>query len=228
MKTLIALIRRPFDDPPAEAPETPQEPSGSTETPEPTTETRSQNPDVSDRLEVLENELKRARDEAASRRVQNREQAAEFESFKKGLAAALGIETQEEQPDPEKMASTITELQAQNRALRLEKLWASAASKAGADADLTFALARSSDFVRDLDVDSAGIEESLVDYLEKAISENPKLRAGPGAPPRSGTEISGGTGTKTFTRAEIEGMTPDEIEKNWDAISEQMASGRIK
>lgn len=233
MRTLIDLLRRSFDEGSegsegSEGAEGSEGSEGSEGAGEGTPEGGTPDP-LEERIGVLEAELKRARDEAASRRVTNREQAAEFESFKKGLAAALGLgEDESQEPDVEGLQKTITDLTAQNRDLILEKEWARAAEKAGADPDLTWAISRSSEFVSNLDVQSEELGASLVEYLEKAIEENPKLKAGPGAPPKSGTEIKGGTRTKTFTREELRGMTPEEIDQNWESISEQMKTGQVR
>ncbi len=48
-----------------------------------------------------------------------------------------------------------------------------------------------------------------------------------GRPIGSGTNPTTGAGVKTFTRAQIQAMTPEEINANWDVISKILAEGKI-
>lgn len=59
--------------------------------------------------------------------------------------------------------------------------------------------------------------------LKKLLGLQANTKIGAGTNP-----AGGGKGTRTFTKAEIERMTPEEINKNWDAIQEALKQGLIK
>lgn len=231
MNRITNLLRRAYDpDPKPDAGAgdgdegAPDPKAGDEGAPDPKPEPKD---DPNDRISVLEAELKRARDEAAKRRIGAKEAKAEKDSLVKSIAKALGIDDGD--PDPEKLAADLEATRAENKQLKLGAEFAKAAKAVGADADLAWAVLQTSgEFVSTLDVNSEGISEDLESFLKTAIDHNPKLKQGPGAPAKSGTDIKGGTQKKTFTREEVQAMTPDEINQNWDAISHQMEAGAIR
>lgn len=229
--TLRRLIVRAFDPetpPPADPPPAPE----STPPPPAPEATPPPSDDSAARLKIVEAELDRARKEAAKYRTRNEEEA---NAVVLAVRQALGIAPEDAAKDPEALAkkleetsSRAAELEGLVRELRLEKAFSAAASKTGADPDLTWAVLKARGSVSEVDVDSENLGEALVALIEAEIEKNPKLRQGPGAPTRSGTDISGGTGTKTFTRDELRKMTPEEIEEHFEEIERQMAAGQIR
>lgn len=74
---------------------------------------------------------------------------------------------------------------------------------------------------------AAAVEEALEDVPEfKAKSDDGDGKRGKG---KSGGDGMNGDGErKRWTRAEIDKMSPEEIDKNWDSIQEAMKAGAIK
>ncbi|WP_422445977.1 capsid assembly scaffolding protein Gp46 family protein [Thermoanaerobacterium sp. DL9XJH110] len=62
----------------------------------------------------------------------------------------------------------------------------------------------------------------------KADAEELKKLLGIQGKPIGGGTNPPGSGSPTFTREQIERMSPDEINKNWDIISKLMAEGKLK
>jgi len=86
--------------------------------------------------------------------------------------------------------------------------------------------------VEDLTADGKPDPDAIAAAVKKTLDEFPVLgqsrrreREGRGVGRRLG---QGGTGTKTFTRAQIAEMTPAEFEKNETAIMAQMQAGALK
>lgn len=59
--------------------------------------------------------------------------------------------------------------------------------------------------------------------LKKLLGLQANTKIGTGTNPAGNSKT-----TKVFTRAEIERMTPEEINKNWDAIQEALRQGLVK
>lgn len=76
-----------------------------------------------------------------------------------------------------------------------------------------------------------GTTQGVEDALKALIKDKPYLLRQKGAQSVGGATnpaASGNTPGKVYTRAELERMSADEINKNWAAISEQMSKGLIK
>lgn len=140
-------------------------------------------------------ELAQARREAASYRTQRNGSSAEVKALQEQMAAIakkLGIEDD----DPTKVAAAAEEkaqkLEAENRSLKLGQALSRAAKSKGAD---EAALADSRSFMTEiekLDPSDDKFAEALEAAVEKAVKDNPKLKA---QAARSGNDLSGnGTG----------------------------------
>ena len=76
-----------------------------------------------------------------------------------------------------------------------------------------------------------GTTQGVEDALKALIKDKPYLLRQKGAQSVGGATnpaASGNMPGKIYTRAELERMSADEINKNWAAISEQMSKGLIK
>jgi len=76
-----------------------------------------------------------------------------------------------------------------------------------------------------------GTTQGVEDALKALIKDKPYLLRQKGAQSVGGATnpaASGNTPGKLYTRADLEHMSADEINKNWAAISEQMSKGLIK
>ena len=62
--------------------------------------------------------------------------------------------------------------------------------------------------------------DALVEYVKKDFADFGSTTTEQGAPPMN-PPAGGG---KTYTRAEIQAMTPEQINKNWDAVQKSLAS----
>jgi hypothetical protein len=76
------------------------------------------------------------------------------------------------------------------------------------------------------DADGTVDEAKVKAAIEKVLTDFPEWKKTPG---KSGGELGGGTGgdKPTFTRKQIEDMTPEERVKRLDELNEAMAEGRI-
>lgn len=196
-------------------------------------EIRNAGAEVPKVLEDALGEIKKARDEAAKTRKSSQEKAEkkaqeQRDELLKAIGSALGLETGDGDVDVEAVQQRSNELESELRELKLERRFQSVAGDRKADPDLAFTLFKTSDAFQSVSLDDDDLEETLGDWIDEALEKHPNLKAGPGVPNRSGNDFSGGTGSKTFTRDELRNMTPEEINEQWDAISEQMKAGKVR
>ena len=109
------------------------------------------------------------------------------------------------------------EQQRQDQALQIAVQAASA--KLGiVDAEVALALIRGT-----IEFDNDGKPQGVEAALTKLVADKPYLKAGtstsPTNPPRQGA---------TLTKADIEKMTPAQVNANWEEISKALAEGRIQ
>jgi hypothetical protein len=162
------------------------------------------------------NELKQARQDAGRYRSEKNESTAEVKALQKqmnDIAKHLGIEGS---ATPEEIAAKLTEerdnLAAENRSLKVSQALAKTAKTKGADED---ALLDSRSFMTEvdkLDPSKDTFTKALEDLVDKAVKDNPKLKA---QAARSGNDLSGGgsAGNGNGQRPSLE-----------DAVSARLAS----
>ena len=146
-----------------------------------------------EKIARLERELASTRDETAKKRITAKEQAAnerEAETVKKVLAA-LGLnEDGEKVVNADELAAKLQAEQAKTKSLQMRE----AVRDAVADPAEAGRLLKHTDFLEAV----KGLEPGDVEGIKKAVAAtltaNPWLKSAPGAPGRSGTDMSGGTG----------------------------------
>lgn len=176
--------------------------------------------------DYIRRELERARREAAKYRTERNELQDQFERFRSGLAQALGIETGDE-PDAERLQAQLRQREQELRDLKLRDAFYRQARKLDADEDLAYRWLRGGGELDDLDPSREDFEEQLNARIQTALEENPKLRADHGAPrgarrapDASRQEPSGGL----YTRAELEALSQEEINANWEKVQRSLAA----
>jgi hypothetical protein len=84
-----------------------------------------------------------------------------------------------------------------------------------------------------IDADGDPDEDAINDAVEAALADVPEFKAtgdtGGKRGGKSGSDGMNGDGAKkTWTRAEIDAMSPDDIDKHWDSIQAAMRAGAIR
>lgn len=178
--------------------------------------------------EQLTRMVRDLRKENGAARTNAKQEAAT--SAKKELAQEVGKMlglVEDDTSDPDKLKNQLGSAQQKHRETAVELAVHRAAGKHGADPD---ALLDSNGFLtaaHNLDPTDDGFAGHLDDAIKTAVESNNKLRAAPAAG-RSGAEFTGGSGgQRTYTRAEIAGMSPDDYATNEKAILQAMADGRV-
>jgi hypothetical protein len=102
-----------------------------------------------------------------------------------------------------------------------------AAIAAGANPDRLAAIVRNADLtaaVKDGEVDEAAVKAAI----DAVLTEYPEWKKAHTGPSSSGGELNGSeSGKPSFTRAQIEAMSPDERVRRIEEINDAMANGRI-
>lgn len=159
--------------------------------------------------------VKQLRDEAAGYRTKAKEAeqakktAAEEakQSLAQQIGKAIGLVADDAPPNPDDLLKQLSGKDSELRQSRVELALYRAAAKAGADAD---ALLDSRSFLSNvdkLDVTSDTFSADLASVIKQAVEANPKLATATGpVPPRSGGEITGGSGERHNTNPEDESI----------------------
>lgn len=164
------------------------------------------------RAERLEAEVKRLRNENAQRRVANKDpealRAEARAEIAREIAKALGQADDGQQADPSKLIQQVTDLTGETRTLRTQNAAILRATAAGAD---PVSLLDSNIFLRSLQGLDAADVEGIDAAIKAAVESNPRLRAQVAPPvPRSGPEMTGGTGEGGITQQQFDHMTVGE------------------
>ncbi|AFZ67565.1 hypothetical protein [Deinococcus peraridilitoris] len=176
------------------APATPDVEIASAETPEPT-----------DKHARTEQRLRRERNAA---REQLTALQAQLESLKSEKETRMAEETQAQ------LTELQTQLEAARTELRQERLKASLTGKV-VDVDAALKL-----------LGTEHLAEDGTPKVDAFLERYPFLAASPAAAPTApgGGGGSQGTGGKKYTQADLDRMTPAEINANWDAIQKDLNS----
>ena len=165
---------------------------------------------------------KQAADDAAAAQKAETEQ---LKAMLEGIQKALNPNASEEEaPDPAKLAEQLAAVQAESAAqlaerdTQIRQLTVKAAlpnvyQELGAKPSLTNAILQSSGVIAALDPTSDTFSADLTSAVKKALDEHPELKVAPVAV-RSGAEIPGRTGASDqVTREQLARMKPKEIEE---------------
>lgn len=178
--------------------------------------TTSNGDDSAKRIAQLEKQLADARAEAGKARVNAKETAAEEarQKLTADLAKALGLvkDDKDEAPDPKALADQLAAKDRDHKAARVELAVFRAAAKHGADPEALTDSRVFLDRVGKLDPDAEDFGTKLGEAVKKAVADNPTRykTSGGQAPPRSGGEITGGSGERQKTD---EDLSVDELRK---------------
>lgn len=226
-------LQRFADDPePGPEPEPGSTPEPEPE-PEPTPDPEPEPPKGKDEppeVVVLRKELEKVRKEAAKYRTERKSYAEQIESLKAQIAKALGLKG-DEPPDPDKLAKELESVRTRYRRERLRNALYRQASRLEADPELTWAVLYASGDLDNLDVDEEDFESQVAERVQAALEAHPKLKVTPtkpgvGGPTNPGPD--GGNKPTVYTREQLQRMSPDEINANWDEIQKQLRAGIIK
>lgn len=148
--------------------------------------------------EWAQNEIKRGRTEAAQFRTELQTFRQQQEEQRKAFAKALGLETDDDANDPDKLRQALDEkntetqrLVEQNRNLTLQRAVDRAADQAGADSDLVWAYLTSRNALRDVDAASSDLDTQVSKIVQDTVKEKENLKVRQ-APPRSGPDFGSG------------------------------------
>jgi hypothetical protein len=216
---------------PAPVPAPAPAPAPSTPTPVPPAPTPAHPTPAGDPAESIEALPAWAQDLIKGLRQENggqRTKAKTAEQQRDAVLAALGINADGEEIDPEKIKADRDKLAGELRSTRIENALTAAAVKHKADLDLVVPYLTGKGSLADLDPASATFASEVETLVESAVKANPKLAAAPAAG-QSGAPIPGGSGDQhIFTRAEIAAMAPEEFAKNQAEIFRQQGAGLVK
>jgi hypothetical protein len=115
------------------------------------------------------------RRENASYRTKANELENQFNTFRSGIAKALGIE--QEEPDPKTLQQQLDAERNQTRRFRLQNTVLTNSLRQGADPELMWAHLYASGTLEDIDLSSADANQQIAAAVEQAMGINPKLKA---------------------------------------------------
>jgi predicted component of type VI protein secretion system len=156
---------------------------------------------------------KALRKEAADNRIKAQTSTKAAETTFRELAKALGIEIPGGDPlDPAKLTEELSKTRRENLELKVGNALEQASRKHGADTELLVPYLRGSAALDKLDPASENFVKDVSDLVKTLVEKNPKLKAAQVAP-RSGGEFPGGKPpVQQLTRAQLQGMKPEDIE----------------
>jgi hypothetical protein len=165
---------------------------------------------------AAEAEIKRLRQENGAARTNAKAQAAADakNELAQTIGKALGL-VKDEPIDPAKLTESLTASQAEAKQARVELAVFRAASTAGGD---PAALLDSTSFLKSLDGVDPSDTAAVAEAITKAVEANSRLGAAsseprPPAPnPAQGSSASGPGGVAQLTRADLDGMSAQQIE----------------
>lgn len=181
-------------------------------------------------------EAQAAKEAAEAAAEQQKTEAEQLKAMLEGIQKALNPNaTEEEPPDPAKLAEQLAAVQADSAAQLAERdkqireLTVKAAlptvyQELGAKPGLTNAVLQSSGVIAALDPTSDSFTADLTSAVKKALEANPELKIAPVAV-RSGAEIPGGTGSSDqLTLAQVKELA----KRDPAALEKARKEGRLK
>ncbi|MBP2331235.1 hypothetical protein JOF56_011620 [Kibdelosporangium banguiense] len=157
--------------------------------------------------------------------------ARERDAQNKRFAQAFGIEDPNAAPDPAKaIADARTETQAA-KDLAVDAVAEALALRVGIKperVDTFIAVARQSGLFSNVDLTAAEAKTALAAALAVKANEFPEWKAGPTLPSASGGDLQQpASGKPTYTKAQLEKMSPDELAEKADDILAAYRENRI-
>lgn len=168
-------------------------------------------------LEQVKAELAKVRREAASHRTKN----AALEAAEATRKAAEMTDLEKAQAATKALEASVASAQNEAKQARAEVAITKAAAKAGLPAELAIRLLRG-DVEFDANGQPTGVDEAIADL----VKEHPQLIGNAGGNASGGAGPTGGTPANparsrtagTLTKADIEKMTPAEINERWPDV----------
>lgn len=77
-----------------------------------------------------------------------------------------------------------------------------------------------------LEKDELGFYQGVDEHIQQLVTDKPYLKQG--SVGKSSNPVGGNGSAKIFTRQELDSMSTEEINANWEDIEEQMAKGLIR
>ncbi|MFJ6316080.1 hypothetical protein ACIQJW_08365 [Streptomyces californicus] len=215
------------------APAQPEPAAPTTEPAEPATEPKGKSPEFKGEFDPVKFqklvENLRGDVEAEKQKRQTAEQKAKDDqaAFMKKVAAAFGIETDEQKPPtPEELAKQLVEEQTRTKASddrarqrEVELAVYKTAGKHGGDPDALLDSRTFAKAIEKLDPSDDGFDEAVAKAVKTAVDSNSKLAAKapkqePEPTPAGGAPMDGaGNGKRQLGEADRKRMTPEEIDK---------------
>ena len=145
-----------------------------------------------DNADELDKRIQRANKEAAKFRVEKNELADELKDLKQKLGQALGfVDEQDEKVEVDTLTKTVSDLQTENKMLKLQSVFNNVVEQAGGDKELTWAYLVASGKLVDVDIEAEDSVSIIQELVQTAFRIKPTLQtktvAGVTA---SGTDIS--------------------------------------
>ena len=145
-----------------------------------------------DNADELDKRIQRANKEAAKFRVEKNELADELKDLKQKLGQALGfVDEQDEKVEVDTLTKTVSDLQTENKMLKLQSVFNNVVEQAGGDKELTWAYLVASGKLVDVDIEAEDGVSIIQELVQTAFRIKPTLQtktvAGVTA---SGTDIS--------------------------------------
>jgi predicted nuclease with TOPRIM domain len=145
-----------------------------------------------DNADELDKRIQRANKEAAKFRVEKNELADELTDLKQKLGQALGfVDEQDEKVEVDTLTKTVSDLQTENKMLKLQSVFNNVVEQAGGDKELTWAYLVASGKLVDVDIEAEDSVSIIQELVQTAFRIKPTLQtktvAGVTA---SGTDIS--------------------------------------
>lgn len=161
--------------------------------------------------------VKQLRDEAAKHRTTAAATKAEQDKLAKILAdigKALNPDAEGEQADPAKLTQQLAEREQALTRERVENAAYRAAARAGANPDALLDSRAFLTAVHKLDPTADTFTADLESAIKTAVETNPQLKATGQVPARSVTDTTATRDTTgQLTRADLAGMTPEQIQE---------------
>lgn len=157
--------------------------------------------DVESLPEWAQKIIRDARQDAGKARTNAKQQAADEarNDLAQQIGKALGLVKNDEPADPAKLTEQLTSEQSAKRDALVRVTLHEDAAQHGGDAK---ALSDSRSFleqVSNLDPTADDFRSKVTEAAKKAVADNPRLKAAGQAPPRSGSDFTGGSGEKQKT-----------------------------
>lgn len=145
-----------------------------------------------DNADELDKRIQRANKEAAKFRVEKNELADELKDLKQKLGQALGfVDEQDEKVEVDTLTKTVSDLQTENKMLKLQSVFNNVVEQAGGDKELTWAYLVASGKLVDVDIEAEDSVSIIEELVQTAFRIKPTLQTKTVAGVKaSGTDIS--------------------------------------